>query len=140
MHCSCFYRITTKAERPRPQPGRVQYKASFAIREPQPAGLSLKASLQQLRGTTNCSQANRDREKSADDVIISNAGEEQQPQYKFLPSASQAAVQTPTQAPGIIATEIPLHTCMLLLLSIPRRSFQPSSRSDSWLIYGLCTG
>ena len=106
-------------------------KASFAIREPQPAGLSLKASLQQLRGTTNCSQANKGREDSGEDVILSNAGEEQQLQYSFLPSASQAAAQTPDQAPGITATEFLLHPCMSLLLSIPHRSFQPPSRSGS---------
>lgn len=75
------------------------HKASFAIREPQPAGLSLKASLQQLRGTTNSSQAPGGREKPAEDAIMSNAEEERQSHSSPLPSPPQAVLHTPI--PGI---------------------------------------
>ena len=87
-------------------------KASFAIREPQPAGLSLKASLQQLRGTTNTSQAPGGREKPAEDAIMSNAGEERQPQSRLLPSPSQALLQTLTPIPGTGPMGASPHLCM----------------------------
>ncbi|CAL5219647.1 g1527 [Coccomyxa viridis] len=99
LHSSPPERMTQAGPQERQKPvgtaRKGAHKASFAIREPQPAGLSLKASLQQLRGTTNSSQAPGGREKPAEDAIMSNAEEERQSHSSPLPSPPQAVLHTP---------------------------------------------
>ena len=112
--CMAFARTGPQERQKTPATARKgAHKASFAIREPQPAGLSLKASLQQLRGMTNSSQAPGGREKPAEDAIMGHADEERRPQSSPLPSPPQAALRTPMPgaSPMEIASTVGCHCC-----------------------------
>lgn len=80
-------------------------KASFAIRAPPPAGMGLKASLQQLKGAAGSGVPHRGREQPDEDVIMLNT-EEEESEQRGLPLASpdpsppRAVLQTPRAAVG----------------------------------------
>ena len=81
-------------------------KANFAIREPPPAGLGLKASLQQLKGAASSLKAQGRRQQADEDVIV--LGNEWEQGSSVLPMASpcpsplQAVAQTHRPTEGIL--------------------------------------
>ena len=75
--------------------------AKFAIREPQPAGLSLRAGLQQLRGAAGSSQMQGGGGCPTEDAILIEAENEQASMATPAPSLSRAALPTHTPAQGI---------------------------------------
>ena len=81
-------------------------RANFAIRELPPAGLGLKASLQQLKGAASSLKAQGRRQQADDDVIVLSNEREQPPSALPMatpgPSPVQAAAQTRGPTGGIL--------------------------------------
>ena len=75
--------------------------AKFAIREPQPAALSLRAGLQHLRGAAGSSQMQGGGGCPTEDAILIEAEDEQASMATPAPSLSRAALRTHTPAQGI---------------------------------------
>lgn len=85
---------------------RAPSKANFAIRELPPAGLGLKASLQQLKGAASSLKAQGRRQQADEDLIV--LGNEREEGPSVLPMASpgpsplQAVAQTHRPTEGIL--------------------------------------
>jgi hypothetical protein len=75
--------------------------AKFAIREPQPAALSLRAGLQQLRGAAGSSQMQGGGGCPTEEAILIEAEDEQASMATPAPSLYRAALRTDTPAQGI---------------------------------------
>ena len=85
---------------------RAPSKANFAIRQLPPAGLGLKASLQQLKGTASSLKAQGRRQQADEDLIV--LGNEREEGPSVLPMASsglsplQAVAQTHRPTEGVL--------------------------------------
>ena len=81
-------------------------KANFAIRQLPPAGLGLKASLQQLKGAASSLKAQGRRQQADEDVIVLGNEWEQGPSVLPMaspcPSPLQAVAQTHRPTEGIL--------------------------------------
>ena len=86
-------------------------KANFAIRELPPAGLGLKASLQQLKGAASSLKAQGRRQQADEDVIV--LGNEQEQGPSVLPMASPGPSPLQAVAHPHRLTEGILHSSFL---------------------------
>ena len=102
---------------------RAPSKANFAIRELPPAGLGLKASLQQLKGAASSLKAQGRRQQADEDLIVLGNEREERPSVLPMtspcPSPLQAVAQTHRPTEGI------LHSASFALVWHPTSSNVP---------------